>query len=81
MAQWIRLSLVALAITLCIVLPFALWATHLDNAAPAWLEGQRHMVLFAMLGIALLIADVVLLIPGSVVGMALCWGLVRYGVA
>lgn len=75
LAQWTRLSLVALAITLCIVLPFALWGDTLDNAATAWLEGQRHMVLFAILGIALLIADVVLPIPGSVVGMALCWGL------
>jgi uncharacterized membrane protein YdjX (TVP38/TMEM64 family) len=74
-AQWLRLGSVLLLLTLCILVPFALWGDALDQAAPAWLERPDNAVLLATLGIALLVADVLLPIPSSVVGMALCWTL------
>lgn len=74
-AQWLRLGSVLLLLTLCILVPFALWGDALDQATPGWLGRPQGMVLLAALGIALLIADVLLPIPSSVVGMALCWTL------
>jgi uncharacterized membrane protein YdjX (TVP38/TMEM64 family) len=74
-SQWLRLGGVLLLLTLCILVPFALWGDALDRAAPAWLGQPDNLLLLATLGIALLIADVLLPIPSSVVGMALCWTL------
>lgn len=72
---WLRMGAVLLVLMLCILVPFALWGDALDRAAPAWLEAPDSLVWLAALGIALLMADVVLPIPSSVVGMALCWAL------
>lgn len=72
-AGWLRFAVFLVGMVLCIVVPFALWGEALDRAAPAWLGGADRAVLVALLGIALLIADVLLPIPSSVVGMALCW--------
>lgn len=75
LAQWSRLGLLTLAITLCILVPFGLWGNALDRFTPVWLTHADSAVLLALLGIALLVADVLLPIPSSVVGMALCWTL------
>lgn len=69
------MSTFTLALVLCVLVPFALWGDALDRAAPSWLTAPNSLVLVASLGIALLVADVVLPIPSSVVGMALCWTL------
>lgn len=74
-AQWLRLACVLVFLTLCILVPFALWGDALDQATPAWLGRADHAAWLAALGIALLVADVLLPIPSSVVGMALCWTL------
>lgn len=74
-AQWLRLGLFASVLLACVLVPFALWGDVLDRAAPAWLSAQDARLWLAMLGIALLMADVVLPLPSSVIGMLLCWGL------
>ncbi len=74
-AQWLRLGGMLLFLTLCILVPFALWGDAMDQAAAAWMNRPDSALLLAALGIALLVADVLLPIPSSVVGMALCWTL------
>ena len=74
-AQWLRLAAALAGVALCIVVPFALWGDGIARAAPGWLGPADHAAWFAALGIALLVADVLLPIPGSAVGMALCWTL------
>ncbi len=74
-AGWLRLAAFLAGMVLCIVVPFALWGDALDRAAPAWLGGADRALLVAGVGIALLVADVLLPIPSSLVGMALCWTL------
>jgi uncharacterized membrane protein YdjX (TVP38/TMEM64 family) len=72
---WLRLAWVLSLLTLCILVPFALWGDTLDRAAPLWMMQHHSVMLIAAVGIALLVADVLLPIPGSVVSMALCWTL------
>lgn len=74
-AQWLRLGLFAAALLACVLVPFALWGDALDRAAPAWLAAQDARLWLAALGIALLMADVVLPLPSSVIGVLLCWTL------
>lgn len=73
--SWLRLAWLLLLLTLCILVPFALWGGTLDRSAPLWLVQPHSAMLVAALGIALLMADVLLPIPSSVVSMALCWTL------
>ena len=72
---WLRLGLLMLVLMLCILVPFGLWGDALDRTAPQWLADRPQALSLALLGIALLVADVLLPIPSSVVGMALCWTL------
>jgi len=73
--QWLRLASVLVLLTLCVLIPFALWGDALGHAAAAWMDRPHSATVVATLGIVLLVADVLLPIPGSVVGMALCWTL------
>lgn len=70
-----RLAAFVTAIALFILIPFALWGGALDRAAPAWLEQASLRPYLALLGGALLVADVVAPVPSSLVAMALCWEL------
>ncbi len=81
--QWLRMGAFALLLMTFVLLPFALWSEAFDHAAPQWLQAQNGEWRLATAGIALLIADVVLPIPSSIVGMALCWelGPVRGGLS
>lgn len=72
---WMRLGGLGLAMLALILVPFAFWGTSLDGAAPEWLQARQTRVAIAVLGIALLIADVLLPVPGSVIAVALCWSL------
>ena len=61
--------------TVCVLLPFALWGDALERAAPAWLQAHDGRAWLATIGVALLVADVVLPVPSSVIAIALCWSL------
>lgn len=70
---WLRLGAGVLILMASIVVPFALWGEWLDADAPAWLEHNAGPLTIAAIGVGLLIADVLLPIPSSVVGVAMCW--------
>lgn len=72
---WLRLGLFGAVLLGVVLVPFALWGDRLDTAAPQWLHEPNARVVLAVIGVALLIADVVLPIPGSVVAMGLCLSL------
>lgn len=75
LAPWLRMASLALALLSCILLPFALWGDGLDQQAPLWLQAQHASTGLALLGLTLLVLDVLLPVPSSVVAVALCWGL------
>lgn len=74
-APWWRLTALAFALLVAVLLPFALWGDALEAAAPGWLEAHDGRMWLATIGIALLVVDVLLPVPSSVVAVALCWGL------
>jgi uncharacterized membrane protein YdjX (TVP38/TMEM64 family) len=74
-AEWLRLGAFAAVLLACVLVPFALWGDALDRAAPQWLDAQDARLWIAAFGIALLVADVLLPVPSSVVAMGLCWSL------
>ncbi len=74
-AEWLRLVAFAAVLLACVLVPFALWGDALDRAAPQWLDAQDARLWIAAFGIALLMADVLLPVPSSVVAMGLCWSL------
>lgn len=73
-ARW-RLAMLLCALLFALSLPFVLWGERFDHAAPRWLEAFGSDAAFAALGIGLLIADVLLPVPSTLVAMALCWRL------
>lgn len=72
---WTRLSVLIVAMLVGVLLPFALWGDALERAAPVWLATQEGRLWFAGIGVALLVADVLLPVPSSLVAIALCWTL------
>lgn len=56
----------------CVLLPFALWGDALERAAPLWLRAQDASAWLAAFGVALLVVDVVLPVPSSLVAVMLC---------
>lgn len=75
LGAWLRMAWFAVALLALILVPFALWGEVLDGAAPGWMQAQDARLAIAVLGIVLLVADVLLPVPGSVVAVALCWSL------
>jgi uncharacterized membrane protein YdjX (TVP38/TMEM64 family) len=71
-APWARMTAVFVALLVCVLLPFALWGEALERAAPLWLRAQDARAWLAAFGIALLVADVVLPVPSSIVAVMLC---------
>jgi uncharacterized membrane protein YdjX (TVP38/TMEM64 family) len=69
----LRLAVALTLLAACVIVPFGLWGERLDAAAPALLHEESRPLLIAAVGIALLVADVLLPVPSSVVGVALCW--------
>jgi len=72
-----RLIALALILLACVLVPFALWGDLLERTAPIWLQSPigptwLAMIGVALIGIGLLIADVVLPIPSSIVAVGLC---------
>lgn len=75
MASAWRLLAMMFALMACVLVPFALWGDALERAAPLLLRSRDGLMWFAVVGIALLVVDVLLPIPSSVVAVALCWAL------
>ena len=69
----LRLAAAITLLAACVLVPFGLWGVRFDAVAPALLHEQSRPLLIAAMGIALLVADVLLPVPSSVVGVALCW--------
>ena len=72
---WLRFGLFGAALLGVVLVPFALWGDRLDTAAPHWLRLPDARFALAAIGVALLVVDVVLPIPSSVVAMGLCLSL------
>lgn len=72
---WLRLTCSVVALGALILIPFILWGDQLESASPAWMQAHNKGAWMAAIGILLLVADVLLPIPSSIVGMALCWAL------
>lgn len=72
---WLRMTSFALALAICVLLPFALWGDGFDRHAPLWLQAQPSPLVVALFGVCLLVIDVVLPVPSSVVSTLLCWQL------
>lgn len=72
---WLRAAALVIVALGVVLVPFALWGDRFDAAAPQWLQAPQARVALAVIGIALLVVDVVLPIPSSVVAMGLCLSL------
>jgi len=68
-------SVVLLFVALCsaVLVPFAIWGESLDAALPAWLSSQADARWIAAVGFFLLVSDVLLPVPSSIVSIALCF--------
>ena len=71
--SWARVGTLVVILMASILAPFALWGDLLDAQAPLLLEQNQRPLAIAVIGISLLIADIGLPIPSSVVGIAMCW--------
>ena len=81
MAGRLRLLTVLLVVAAFVLVPFALWGDQMDAAVPALLSSQATRWAVALLGVSLLVVDVLVPIPTSVVSVMLCvalgfpWGM------
>ena len=55
-----------------VIIPFLLWGEQMDARAPQAVQGQATQAAVAVTGITLLVLDVVLPVPSSVVSIAMC---------
>jgi uncharacterized membrane protein YdjX (TVP38/TMEM64 family) len=67
-----RLALLAAALLTLILIPFLLWGEDLERAAPLMLTTPDAKWLVAGIGVALLMGDLALPVPSSVVSVSLC---------
>lgn len=70
-----RLALLGSALLVGVLVPFALWSHGLEAMTPSWLQDQNGRAWLAATGITLLMTDVLLPVPSSLVAVALCWHL------
>lgn len=66
------MTVLLVVLLVCVLVPFALWGDALERAAPLWLRAQDARVWLAAFGVALLVVDVVLPVPSSLVAVMLC---------
>ena len=72
LSQWVRLASALVAVVAVIIVPFLIWGADLERLAPLMLTTANTRSLVVGLGIALLITDVALPIPSSMVSVMLC---------
>jgi uncharacterized membrane protein YdjX (TVP38/TMEM64 family) len=56
-----------------VIVPFVIWGERMDANAPEFVQGQATKWAVALAGIGLLVLDVVLPVPSSVVSISLCF--------
>lgn len=66
------MTVVLVVLLVCVLVPFALWGDALERAAPLWLRAQDARAWLAAFGVALLVVDVLLPVPSSLVAVMLC---------
>ena len=71
-AAWSRMSAVLLVLFAFVIIPFAIWGDRMDALAPELVQRQDTRWAVALIGIGLLVADVLLPIPSSVISISLC---------
>ena len=67
-----RMLIVVAVLVAIVIIPFALWGDQMESAAPRLVQNQAAAWAIAVVGVVLLIADVLLPIPSSVVSITLC---------
>ena len=72
MSQGMKLSLLVALVLAAIIVPFMIWGEALDALAPQMLQRQDTRWYIAVLGVALLMVDVLLPVPSSIVSALLC---------
>lgn len=68
----VRLALILVALVAAIIVPFLLWGEEIERLAPQLLSSADTRLLVAGVGIMLLVTDLALPIPSSVVSISLC---------
>lgn len=72
MSDGLKLSVMIAVLLAAIIVPFMIWGEALDALAPELLRQQNTQVYIGIIGVALLIADVLLPVPSSIVSALLC---------
>lgn len=67
-----RMLAVVLALVAFVLVPFIIWGEQMDRAVPRLVEDQTTKWAIALTGVALLVADVLLPVPSSIVSISLC---------
>ena len=69
----VKASITLIALALFVVVPFLLWGQDATRWVPSWLNSVSGVAIVVVLAIALLVLDVYLPIPSSLVCAAVCW--------
>ncbi len=67
-----RMLAIVLALVAFVLVPFIIWGEQMDHAVPRLVEDQTTKWAIALTGVALLVADVLLPVPSSIVSISLC---------
>ena len=70
---WLRMLTLVMVLVVFVLLPFALWGEQMDANMPRLVRDQTTKWAVAWIGIGLLVLDVVLPVPSSVVSVSLCF--------
>lgn len=73
LVPWSRVLALLLALAAFVIVPFVIWGEQMDVSAPQVVQDQATKWAIASAGIILLVLDVVMPIPSSVVSIGLCF--------
>lgn len=71
-AAWGRMLAVIGLFAAFVIVPFVIWGEQMDASAPELLQSRATKWAIALIGVSLLVLDVVLPVPSSVVSISLC---------
>jgi len=72
LVAWSKLLAIVLALAIAVIVPFLIWGEQMDSRAPTLLHHQATRWAVAAIGMGLLVADVLLPVPSSIVAVSLC---------